>query len=40
MSREIALDTIYLKETPRIAHTEYSINYHTDYILRKTGAMR
>ncbi len=38
MSREIALDTIYLKETPRIAHTEYSLNYHTNYILKKTQA--
>jgi len=38
MSREIALDTISLKETPRIAHTEYSLNYHTDYILKKTEA--
>lgn len=38
MSREIALDTIYLKPTSRIAHTEYSINYHTDYILKKIGA--
>ncbi|MGC8971995.1 MAG: uroporphyrinogen decarboxylase family protein [bacterium] len=38
MSKEIALNTIYLKETPRIAHTEYSINYHTEYILKKTGA--
>lgn len=38
MSREIALDTIYLKETPRVAHTEYSLNYHTDYILKKTNS--
>lgn len=38
MSREIALDTIYLKETPRISHTEYSLNYHTEYILKKTGS--
>ncbi|HPO82780.1 MAG TPA: uroporphyrinogen decarboxylase family protein [bacterium] len=40
MSREIALDTISLKETPRIAHTEYSLNYHTDYILKKTEASK
>ncbi|MBP8639104.1 MAG: hypothetical protein KBI34_07905 [Dictyoglomi bacterium] len=40
MSREIALDTISLKETPRIAHTEYSLNYHTDYILKKTKASK
>lgn len=37
MSRQIALDTIWLKPTPRLAHTEYSLNYHTDYIRQKTG---
>ena len=28
MSRQIGLDTIYLRPTPRIAHTEYSLEYH------------
>lgn len=37
MSREIALDTIWLKPTPRLAHTEYSLEYHRDYIGAKTG---
>ncbi len=29
MSRRIGLDTIFLRPTPRIAHTEYSLEYHT-----------
>lgn len=37
MSRQLALDTIYLRPTPRLAHTEYSLEYHTDYIRRITG---
>ncbi|NCO37966.1 MAG: hypothetical protein COZ06_15145 [Armatimonadetes bacterium CG_4_10_14_3_um_filter_66_18] len=37
MSRQLALDTINLKPTPRLAHTDYSLGYHTDYIRRKTG---
>lgn len=37
MSRQIALDTIHLKPTPRHAHTEYSLGYHKDYIRAKTG---
>jgi hypothetical protein len=37
MSRQIALDTIWPKPTPRLAHTEYSLNYHTGYIRRATG---
>ena len=37
MSRQIALDTIDLKPVPRLAHTAYSLNYHTDYIRAKTG---
>ena len=28
MSRTIGLDTIFLRPTPRIAHTEYSLSYH------------
>jgi len=34
MSRQIALDTIYLRPTPRIAHTEYSMEYHKEYIAK------
>lgn len=37
MSRQLALDTIWLKSTPRLAHTEYSLEYHEDYIRNKTG---
>ncbi len=34
MSRQIALDTICLRPTPRIAHTEYSMEYHQEYIAK------
>ena len=34
MSRQIALDTICLRPTPRIAHTEYSMEYHKEYIAK------
>jgi hypothetical protein len=37
MSKQIALDNIWLRPTSRWAHTEYSLNYHTDYIRRVTG---
>ena len=37
MSRQLALDTIDLKNTDRIAHTEYSMEYHVDYAVAKTG---
>lgn len=37
MSRQIALDTIWLRPTPRLAHTEYSLGYHKSYIRQKTG---
>lgn len=37
MSREIAVDTIWLRQTSRLAHTEYSLEYHKDYIRGKTG---
>ena len=37
MSREIALDTINLRSTDRIAHTDYSLEYHVDYTIKKTG---
>ena len=38
MSRQIALDTIWLKPTSRLAHTDYSMEYHHDYIRKRTGA--
>lgn len=28
MSRQLALDAFFLRPTPRLAHTEYSLNYH------------
>ena len=31
MSRELALDTIYLRPTSRLAHTDYSLSYHAAY---------
>ncbi len=37
MSREIALQNINLKPAARWAHTEYSLNYHRDYIRATTG---
>jgi len=37
MSRQLALDTINLSPVERLAHTEYSLNYHRDYIRAKTG---
>ena len=37
MSRQLALDTILLKPTARLAHTEYSLGYHKDYIRQRTG---
>jgi hypothetical protein len=37
MSRQIALDTIHLRPTPRLAHTDYSVEYHHDYITQLTG---
>lgn len=37
MSRQIALDSVCLKPTPRWAHTEYSLGYHKDFIRGKLG---
>lgn len=34
MSRQIARDAINLKPTPRIAHTEYSLAHHKEYVAR------
>ncbi len=32
MSRRIGEDTLFLRPTPRLAHTEYSMEYHTTYL--------
>lgn len=37
MSRQIALDSVNLKSTPRWGHTEYSLNYHEPFIVNATG---
>jgi len=37
MSRQLALDTIHLRPVSRLAHTEYSLNYHTEYVQQRTG---
>ncbi len=37
MSRQIALDNIHMKPAARWAHTEYSLDYHEDYIARRTA---
>lgn len=34
MSRTIGMDTICLRPTPRLAHTEYSMNYHPGYLAK------
>lgn len=37
MSKKIALDAINLKMEDRVAHTEYSMGYHKEYISKITG---
>ena len=37
MSRQTALDNVLLKPSARWAHTEYSLEYHKDYLARKLG---
>jgi hypothetical protein len=37
MSRQVAVDTIHLKSVPRLAHTDYSVEYHRDYLSARTG---
>lgn len=37
MSADIALDHIFLRSSARWGHTEYSLNYHTDYLAARTG---
>jgi hypothetical protein len=37
MSRQLALDTIRLRPTRQIAHTEYSLGYHPELVRKFTG---
>lgn len=37
MSRSVALDNICLRSSPRWGHTEYSLEYHKDYLAKRTG---
>ena len=37
MSKQVALDNIALKPTSRWGHTEYSLEYHGEYLARHTG---
>jgi len=37
MSINVALDNICLRSSDRWAHTEYSLQYHLDYMARRTG---
>jgi len=37
MSKKIAIDAINLKMENRVAHTEYSMGYHEEYITKITG---
>jgi hypothetical protein len=37
MSVKTALDNIYLKPTSRWGHTEYSLDYHKEYLAKSTG---
>lgn len=37
MSRQIALDNIFLRPAERWGHTEYSLGYHKEYLARRTG---
>ena len=37
MSASVALDNIFLQPSTRWGHTEYSLNYHREYLARRTG---
>ncbi|MFA7159619.1 MAG: uroporphyrinogen decarboxylase family protein [Kiritimatiellia bacterium] len=37
MSRNVALDNIWLRPSPRWGHTEYSLHYHKELLSRHTG---
>jgi len=40
MSLQVALDNIWLRPSPRWGHTEYSLNYHNEYLEKRTGLSR
>lgn len=37
MSRQIALDNIFLRSAARWGHTDYSLEYHKEYLAKRTG---
>ena len=37
MSRQVVLDTIRLKPVRQLAHTDHSLDYHTEYCRKLTG---
>ena len=37
MSVQVALDNIWLRPSPRWGHTEYSLNYHREYLETRVG---
>ena len=37
MSVQVALDNVSLRPTSRWAHTEYSLEYHKEYVARRAG---
>lgn len=37
MSRQVALDNLQLKDPERWGHSEYSLDYHADYLRQRTG---
>ena len=39
MSRQIGIDTIHLRPTPRVAHTDYSMSYHTELLRKYSGGL-
>lgn len=39
MSRQIGIDTIHLRPTPRIGHTEYSMGYHKSLLRKYSGGL-
>ena len=39
MSLQIALENIYLQPSSRFGHTEYSLEYHKDYLAKRTGVL-
>ena len=37
MSRKTGIDTIFLRPTPRLTHTDYSMSCHMAFVRRVTG---